>query len=75
LNTQGFKDSTVTDVKYDHLLKIASNKPIEIGFWKIGLGTNAKYLLKVTDIKQIFEVDENFLKSLFKTRKEMLGTK
>jgi hypothetical protein len=76
LNTQGFRDTIVgNDIKYDYIMKLQSNKPIEIDFWKVGEGTNPKYLLKITDNKQIFEVDENFVKSLFKSKKEMLGIK
>jgi hypothetical protein len=75
-NTQGFKDTTVgNDIKFDYVMKIGSSKPYEIDFWKNGEGTNPKYLLKITDNKQIFEVDENFVKNLFKSKKEMLGIK
>lgn len=75
-NTQGFIDSTVnTNVKFDYTIKIFADKVYEIGFLKIGEGTNPKYLLKVSDKKQLFEVDENFMKVAFKTRKEMVVSK
>ena len=75
-NTQGFKDTPVgNDIKFDNVIKVATNKPIEIDFWKSGEGTNPKYLLKITDNKQIFEVDENFVKNVFKSKKDMLGIK
>jgi hypothetical protein len=75
-NTQGFIDSTVnTNVKFDYTIKIYAEKVYEINFLKIGEGANPKYLLKVTDKKQLFEVDENFMKVAFKTRKEMIVSK
>jgi hypothetical protein len=75
-NTQGFIDSTVnTNVKFDYTIKIFADKVYEINFLKIGEGTNPKYLLKVSDKKQLFEVDENYVKIPFKTRKEMFVSK
>jgi hypothetical protein len=75
-NTQGFKDTTISDnVKFDYLIKVTADKVYTFGFLKAGEGNNPKYLLKFSDKKQIFEVDENFLKMAFKTKKEMVISK
>ncbi len=72
-NTQGFKDTTISDdTKFDYTVKVNADKVYLINFLKIGEGPNPKFLLKVSDKKQIFVVDENFLKLLFKNRKELV---
>ncbi|MCX6164683.1 MAG: DUF4340 domain-containing protein [Ignavibacteriae bacterium] len=75
-NTIGFKDSTIGEnVKFDYTIKIMSDRIYEINFLKAGEGSNPKYILKVSDKKQLFEVDENFVKMVFKGKKEMLVSK
>ena len=75
-NTQGFKDSVLgPDVKYSNELKGNGFKNYEIGFYKVDTSANSKYYIKISDIKQLFEVDKNFLTMVFKTKKEMLGRK
>lgn len=75
-NTQGFKDSVLgDDVKFDNTIKITADKIYILNFLKVGEGQNPKYLLKISNKKQIFEVDENFLKMAFKGKKEMVVTK
>jgi hypothetical protein len=75
-NTQGFKDSTLgPDTKFSKIIKIKGFKNYEIDFYKVDTSENSKYYIKISDIKQLFEVDKNFLTVIFKTKKEMLGRK
>jgi hypothetical protein len=75
-NTIGFKDSTISEnVKFDYTIKIYADRLYEINFLKAGDGDNPKYILKVSDKKQLFEVDGNFLKMVFKGKKEMIVSK
>ncbi|MFA5405682.1 MAG: DUF4340 domain-containing protein [Ignavibacteria bacterium] len=75
-NTIGFKDSTISEnVKFDYTIKIDADKAYVISFLRTGEGDNPKYILKVSDKKQLFEVDGNFLKMVFKGKKEMLISK
>jgi hypothetical protein len=75
-NTQGFKDTTLSgNEKFDYTVKLKADKDYVFSFLKNGDGINPKYILKVSDIKQLFEVDENFIKMIFKSKKEMLGLK
>lgn len=75
-NTQGFKDSTLSnDVKFDYTVKVKADKEYFFNFLKMGEGTNPKFILKVSDKKQLFEIDENFVKMVFKSKKEMMGLK
>jgi|WetSurMetagenome_2_1015567.scaffolds.fasta_scaffold153274_2 hypothetical protein len=75
-NTIGFKDSTLSEnVKFDNTVKINADKIYEVSFLKIGEGDNPKYILKVADKKQLFEVDANLLNTVFKKKKDMLVTK
>ena len=77
LNTQTFKDSTLGEnVKFDYTIKVTADKLYEINFLKSsGETPNMKYFLKVSGVNQLFEVDENFLKSLFKTKKDLIVPK
>jgi len=75
LNTQNYIDSAVNVSKFDKTIKIFADKVYELNFLKLGTEANAKYLLKVSDIKQLFEVDENYLKIAFKPKKEIIVSK
>ena len=76
-NTQNFRDTTLsTDVKADYSMKVIWSKETEIKFVRYSDSDNPKkYLLQVSGINQIFEVDDNFVKMLIKSRKEILGNK
>lgn len=74
-NTQGFKDTTLgTDIKPSNVIKVDWGKNTDFNFYSVPTDSN-KYLLKVTDIKQIFEVDKGFLTVAIKSKKEILGQK
>jgi hypothetical protein len=75
LNTQNYIDSAFNVTKFDKTIKINADKLYELNFLKLGTDVNAKYLLKVSDIKQLFEVDENYLKIAFKPKKEIIVSK
>ncbi|MCU0372598.1 MAG: DUF4340 domain-containing protein [Ignavibacteria bacterium] len=74
-NTQYFRDTTVSAQSVpDFTAKITANIIKELKFYKyIEDEKNPRYLLTVSDNKQVFDVDLNFVKMLFKTRKEFLG--
>jgi hypothetical protein len=75
-NTQGFKDSTLgTDVKFSNIVKVDWGKKTEIDFYKVDTSADSKFYLKVSDNKQLFEVDKNFLTLILKSKKEILGIK
>ncbi len=75
-NTIGFIDSTISDnIKFDYTVKVFADKMYEVNFYKLGEGDNPKYILKAADKKQLFEVDANFVKMIFKPKKEMFVTK
>jgi hypothetical protein len=78
LNTQGFKDTLLTDAsKFIYTAKVNWNNAVtEIKLAKEEENpSNQKYLMVVSGVNQVFEVDENYLRGLFKSRKEMLGVK
>lgn len=77
LNTQGFRDTTVAlDAKAEYSLKVTGKNVTDIKFIRYTAVENPKkYLLQVTGVNQIFEVDENFVKMLVKSKKDFLGTK
>jgi len=73
-NTQTFKDSTLSDdVKFDYTVKIESDKMTTVNMLKYGDAETARYIIKVSDIKQLFDVDKNFSTMIIKSRKELLG--
>jgi hypothetical protein len=75
-NTQNFKDTTISaDSKSSYGVKVFWGKETEFRFFKYGDTEAKRYLLQVSGINQIFEMDENFVKMLVKPRKEMLGQK
>ncbi len=75
-NTQNFKDTTVSaDSKAQYSLKVNWGKETEFKFIKYGDPEAKRFLMQVSGINQIFEVDDNFVKTFVKTRKEMLGQK
>jgi hypothetical protein len=75
-NTQGFKDTTISEnEKFDYTVKVKADKEYTFSFLKAGEGSNPKFILKASGIKQLFEVDENFVKMIFKSKKEMLASK
>ena len=75
-NTQSFKDTVLNEnVKFDYKVKINADRIYSLEFLKIGEGSPLKYILKVSDKKQLFEVDENFLKMIFKGKKELIASK
>jgi len=74
-NTQSFRDTTIgTDMKPVSIVKIDWGKNTEVNFYPAPADTN-KYLLRVSDLKQIFEVDKGFSGNLLKSRKDILGQK
>jgi len=75
-NTQNFRDTTIAaDTKASFEAKVFANKETDFRFFKYGADDAKKYLMMVTGEKQIFEVDENFVKMFIKPRKEVLGQK
>lgn len=74
-STQYFKDTVLAGAgNPDYLVRIEHKYATELKFYKyIYTETVKRYLLQVTGIPQIFEMDENYVKQLFKTRKELLG--
>lgn len=73
-NTQTFKDSTLgEDAKFDFTAKIEWNKITTVNMLKYGDEENYRYIIKVSDVQQLFDVDKNFSTMIMKTRKEILG--
>jgi len=73
-NTQSFKDSTIAgDVRYDLTINIDAGKKYSVYLLKYGDPENPRYIIKVSDINQLFDVDKNFSTLIMKTRKELLG--
>jgi len=73
-NTQTFKDSTLSeDIKFDFTVKIESDKMTTVNMLKYGDEENHRYIIKVSDIKQLFDVDKNFSTLIMKSRKDLLG--
>lgn len=74
-NTQYFKDTTVSEQSVpDFTARITADVLKELRFYKYKEDDkNPRYLLKVSGNNQVFDVDLNFVKMLFKTRKELLG--
>lgn len=74
-NTQFFKDTVLAGAgNPDYLVRIEHTKVTELKFYKyVDTETVKRYLLQVTGTLQIFEMDENYVKQIFKTRKELLG--
>lgn len=71
--TTGFKDTILTpETKFNDIVKIDWGNKTEIRFLKLNT-TPVKYLVQVSDDKQIYEVDEGVAKNLLKTKKELLG--
>ena len=56
-------------------MRVNGAKPTEFKFVKYGEADSKKYLMQVSGIKQIFLVDENFIKNFIKSRNEVLGKK
>jgi hypothetical protein len=74
-STQYFKDTLFADDRSpEYLVRVTANNTTEFKFYKY-IDTEAvkKYLLKVSGNVQIFDMDENYVKQLFKTKKELLG--
>ncbi len=77
-NTQNFKDTLLTEAsKFIYIAKVNWNNAVtEIKLIKAEENpANQKYFMVVSGVNQVFEVDENYLKGLFKSRKEMIGVK
>ncbi|MBN1633843.1 MAG: DUF4340 domain-containing protein [Ignavibacteria bacterium] len=73
-NTQTFKDSTIgDDVKFDFTANIEWDKITTVNMLKYGDEENYRYIIKVSDTKQLFDVDKNFSTLIMKSRKELLG--
>lgn len=73
-NTQTFKDSTLSeDVKFDYTVKIETDKLTAINMLKYGEEENYRFIIKVSDIQQLFDVDKNFSTLILKSRKDLLG--
>lgn len=70
--TTGFKDTTLSgQSKYSNILNVDWGNKTTLMFLKSDTATS-KYLLKVTDGNQIFELDAAHAKSILKTKKEIL---
>ncbi len=75
-NTQNFKDTTISaDTKSLYSARVSWNKDTEFRFFKYGDDASKKFLMVVSGISQVFEVDENFVKMFIRPRKEVLGIK
>lgn len=73
LESQSFKDTAISEqTNFDNVVKIDWGPKTELRFLKLNT-TPVKYLLQVSDDKQIYEVDEGYAKNLLKTKKEILG--
>lgn len=73
-NTQTFKDSTLSeDTKFDFTVKIESDKMTTVNMLKYGDEENYRYIIKVSDVQQLFDVDKNFSTLIMKSRKDLLG--
>jgi len=75
-NTQNFKDTTISaDTKSQYSARVSWGKETEFRFIRYGEDASKKFLMTVSGVSQVFEVDENFVKMFIKTRKEILGIK
>lgn len=75
-NTQGFKDTILgSETKFDKTIKVDWVKLTQIDFLQTDTTPPGKYLMKVSDNDQIFDVDGNFLNGIFKTKKEITEQK
>jgi len=75
-NTQNFKDTTIAaDIKTSYEAKVFATKETSFKFIKYGADDSKKFLMQVSGVNQIFEVDDNFVKMFIKPRKEVLGQK
>ncbi len=75
-STQNFKDTTLAeDTKANLSARVSWSKDTEFKFYKYGNEESKKYLMKVSGVDQVFEVDENFVKGFIKPRDEVLGKK
>lgn len=75
-NTQNFKDTTISaDAEASYSARVNGTKDTEFKFIKYGDGESKIFLMQVTGVNQVFEVDENFVKGFIKPRKEVLGIK
>lgn len=73
-NTQTFKDSTLSeDTKFNFTVKIESDKMTTVNMLKYGDEENYRYIIKVSDVQQLFDVDKNFSTLIMKSRKDLLG--
>ncbi len=77
MNTQDFKDSTISpDTKAEYSLKVeTAEKNYLIEFIPYITGERPMYLLRVSDIKQIFLVDNLYLQNLMKSKKDLVVSK
>lgn len=74
--TQNFKDTTLSeDTKANLSARVSWSKDTEFKFYKYGAEESKKYLMQVSGVNQVFEVDDNFVKGFIKSRKEVLGIK
>lgn len=69
----GFKDTILApDTKFNDAVKIDWGNKTEIRFLKLDTSP-VKYLVQVSDDKQIYELEDGAAKNLLKTKKEILG--
>ncbi|MBM4158083.1 MAG: DUF4340 domain-containing protein [Ignavibacteria bacterium] len=74
-NTQEFKDTTLAaDTKFDYSVIINADRVIRIDAVKYDTSSN-RYFMKISDRKQIFDVDDYFLKNFVKQKKEFFPPK
>ncbi len=74
--TQNFKDTTLAeDEKANYSARVSWSRDTEFKFFRYGDEESKKYLMKVSGVDQVFEVDENFVKGFIKSRDEVLGKK
>ncbi|MCE1165982.1 MAG: DUF4340 domain-containing protein [Bacteroidetes bacterium] len=74
-STQGFKDTVLTGAgSPNYYMRINTGPVTELKFYRyMDTESSKRCLLQVTGNTQIFEMDENYVKQLFKTKKELLG--
>lgn len=69
-DTNGFKDTTLSpETSFDEKIIVDWGPKTEINFLTVD---STKYLVKVSDDKQVYELEKGYAKNLLKTKKEIL---
>ncbi len=73
MDATGFKDTTLSpQTDFSEVIDIDWGNKTQLKFLKLET-TPVKYLLVVSDDKQMYELDESYAKNLLKTKKEVLS--